>query len=98
MHVDSDFRYKAPCECTHAFCDSVTVTVRAVLIHAECETVRAIVLDMLLETAVRLLDTAMGLFTEGQQAVPDALKEELLLEELCGLDRSVIQHQQLHLQ
>ena len=74
--------------CIPLICHSVTVTVRAVPIHAGCVTVHAIVLDMLLGTAVRP-------FTVGYQAVPDAVKEELLLGEHCG---SVIQHQQLHLQ
>ena len=78
-------------ECMYDLCDSVTVTVRAVLIHAGCVAVRATVLDMLLEIAVRA-------FTVEYRAVPDALKGELLLEELCGLDHSVVQHQQPHLQ
>ena len=84
MHIDGDFL----CECTHDFlCDLVTVTVHAVPIHAGYVTVHAIALDMLLETALRP-------FTAGYPAVSDALKEELLLGELCDL----ILHQQLHLQ
>lgn len=65
--------------------------VHAVPVLVGCVTVLVITLDMQLETALSPL-------VVGHPAVSDALKENLLLEELCSLDLSVIQHQQLRLQ